>query len=103
METFARTARYWARGTARPRDFASLRAWSVKEPVKFWTSLWDFCGVIAETRGLFGSNDCGHTNAANPLGWRRLFGCGDPQPRTGDASAGEDLMSGGFWLLPNRR
>ena len=32
-------------------DYASLHAWSVAEPEKFWLSLWDFCGVIAETQG----------------------------------------------------
>ncbi len=30
---------------------ASLFDWSVAEPEKFWTAVWDFCGVIAETRG----------------------------------------------------
>ncbi len=32
-------------------DSASLFDWSVAEPEKFWTAVWDFCGVIAETRG----------------------------------------------------
>jgi acetoacetyl-CoA synthetase len=32
-------------------DYASLHAWSVAEPEKFWLSLWDFTGVIAETQG----------------------------------------------------
>ena len=32
-------------------DFSSLHVWSVAEPEKFWLSLWDFAGVIAETRG----------------------------------------------------
>lgn len=31
--------------------YASLHDWSVAEPEKFWLSLWDFTGVIAETRG----------------------------------------------------
>ena len=32
-------------------DFPALCDWSVAEPEKFWRSLWDFCGVIAESRG----------------------------------------------------
>ena len=32
-------------------DSASLFDWSVAEPEQFWTAVWDFCGVIAETRG----------------------------------------------------
>ncbi|HXV28909.1 MAG TPA: acetyl-coenzyme A synthetase N-terminal domain-containing protein, partial [Sinorhizobium sp.] len=28
-----------------------LYNWSLKEPEQFWTGLWDFCGVIAESRG----------------------------------------------------
>jgi acetoacetyl-CoA synthetase len=32
-------------------DSAGLYDWSVRQPERFWTGLWDFCGVIAETRG----------------------------------------------------
>ena len=32
-------------------DYDRLWAWSVAEKEQFWTSLWDFCEVIAETRG----------------------------------------------------
>jgi acetoacetyl-CoA synthetase len=32
-------------------DYAGLYDWSIREPEKFWCALWDFCGVIAETRG----------------------------------------------------
>ncbi len=32
-------------------DFSDLHAWSVAEPEKFWLSVWEFGGVIAETRG----------------------------------------------------
>ena len=32
-------------------DYDALYDWSVDEIEKFWLSLWDFCGVIAETRG----------------------------------------------------
>ncbi|MCC7048276.1 MAG: acetoacetate--CoA ligase [Alphaproteobacteria bacterium] len=44
----ARVAEDWGVPT---KDFPSLWRWSVAEPAKFWTSLWDYCGVIAETRG----------------------------------------------------
>ncbi|HEX7811500.1 MAG TPA: acetoacetate--CoA ligase, partial [Burkholderiales bacterium] len=32
-------------------DSDSLFDWSVREPEQFWTAMWDFCGVIAESRG----------------------------------------------------
>ena len=32
-------------------DYASLHAWSVNEPEKFWTTIWDFCDVIGEPGG----------------------------------------------------
>ena len=32
-------------------DFEALRRWSVEHREEFWVSLWDFCGVISETRG----------------------------------------------------
>ncbi|HUN49341.1 MAG TPA: acetoacetate--CoA ligase [Stellaceae bacterium] len=32
-------------------DFAALYRWSVERPEEFWVSLWEFSGVIAETRG----------------------------------------------------
>ncbi|MCC6468797.1 MAG: acetoacetate--CoA ligase [Alphaproteobacteria bacterium] len=44
----ARVAQDWG---VRTSDFPSLWRWSTAEPAKFWTSLWDYCGVIAETRG----------------------------------------------------
>lgn len=34
------------------RDYASLHRWSVEEPEAFWSAVWDFTGVIAETRGV---------------------------------------------------
>ena len=33
------------------RDWPSLYRWSVDEPAAFWGALWDFAGVVAETRG----------------------------------------------------
>ena len=32
-------------------DYGALWRWSVAEPGKFWSQLWQFCGVIGETRG----------------------------------------------------
>ena len=32
-------------------DYAALHRWSVENREAFWVSIWDFCGVIAETRG----------------------------------------------------
>jgi len=32
-------------------DSDALFDWSVSKPEQFWTAIWDFCGVIAETRG----------------------------------------------------
>ena len=32
-------------------DFAALHRWSIAAPEAFWRSLWDFCGIVAETRG----------------------------------------------------
>jgi acetoacetyl-CoA synthetase len=38
----------WQAGVA---DSSALYEWSVSQPEQFWTSVWDFCGVIAESRG----------------------------------------------------
>ena len=37
-------------GAAHP-TYGDLYAWSVEEPERFWSALWDFVGIIAETRG----------------------------------------------------
>ncbi len=44
----ARVERDWG---VRLESYDDLYAWSIAEMEKFWTSLWDECGVIAETRG----------------------------------------------------
>ncbi|MFQ5972913.1 MAG: AMP-binding protein, partial [Alphaproteobacteria bacterium] len=44
----AAVERRW--GTSCP-DYARLHAFSVAEPEKFWISVWDFAGIIAERRG----------------------------------------------------
>jgi acetoacetyl-CoA synthetase len=33
-------------------DFAALHAWSIAEPGAFWSEIWDYGGVVAETRGV---------------------------------------------------
>lgn len=32
-------------------DYPALHQWSVDKPEEFWVSVWDFCGIVAETRG----------------------------------------------------
>jgi acetoacetyl-CoA synthetase len=32
-------------------DYAELQRWAVERPDRFWRSLWDFAGIIAETAG----------------------------------------------------
>ena len=32
-------------------NYPDLYAWSVREPEQFWSALWDFCGVVSETKG----------------------------------------------------
>jgi len=32
-------------------DYAALYRWSAREPERFWTSVWDFAGIVARTRG----------------------------------------------------
>ncbi len=39
------------RWNAGVRDSRQLYDWSVRDPEQFWTAIWDFCGVVAETRG----------------------------------------------------
>lgn len=39
------------RWDANTTDYQTLYQFSIEEPEKFWISAWDFCGIIAETRG----------------------------------------------------
>ena len=32
-------------------DYAALHKWSVENPEQFWSALWDFCDVVADTKG----------------------------------------------------
>jgi acetoacetyl-CoA synthetase len=36
---------------AQAGDYRELHEWSVTQPARFWQSVWEFCGVIAETAG----------------------------------------------------
>ena len=36
---------------ARLTDYPALYDWSVREPGRFWTAVWDFCGVVSSARG----------------------------------------------------
>ncbi len=38
-------------------DYDALWRWSIESREQFWSSLWDFCGVIAETRGEIVATD----------------------------------------------
>jgi acetoacetyl-CoA synthetase len=33
-------------------DYAALHVWSVKEPERFWSAVWELCGVIGEPGGV---------------------------------------------------
>ncbi len=50
-------------------DFAALHAWSVADRAAFWSTLWDFCGVVGE-RGERAVVDAG-PHARRPLVSRR--------------------------------
>ena len=32
-------------------DYRALHDWSVEQPEELWISVWDFCGILAATRG----------------------------------------------------
>jgi len=38
-------------GAAGVTDYDSLYRWSITEPARFWSAVWEFCGVLADTRG----------------------------------------------------
>ena len=44
----AKVNRRWG---CRIADYASLHRFSVNEAERFWTAVWDYCGIIAEWRG----------------------------------------------------
>jgi acetoacetyl-CoA synthetase len=49
LTSFAEAVR--ARWGVAAADYPALYRWSVEQPERFWVSVWDFCEVIAETRG----------------------------------------------------
>ena len=44
----AAAAKRWGRSFA---DYAQLYRWSIEEREEFWRSVWEFCGVVAESAG----------------------------------------------------
>ena len=48
--TAARAYGYEPPGGAAAVDYPSLYAWSVDHPEQFWPAVWEFCGVVSETR-----------------------------------------------------
>jgi acetoacetyl-CoA synthetase len=49
MRAFMRMA--GSRSSQEFANFDALHAWSVAEPAAFWDAMWDFAGVVAETKG----------------------------------------------------
>jgi acetoacetyl-CoA synthetase len=49
LTAFARTLE--AEWGAKLPDYAAIHRFSIEEMEKFWRSVWDFCGVVAQTRG----------------------------------------------------
>ncbi|GAB3312850.1 acetoacetate--CoA ligase [Haliea atlantica] len=39
------------RGVAADTDYFSIHAWALEHPEAFWSSVWDFCAVLAECKG----------------------------------------------------
>ncbi|HEX6051458.1 MAG TPA: acetoacetate--CoA ligase, partial [Gemmatimonadaceae bacterium] len=48
--TQARAAGYDPPPASGVVDYASLHAWSVAYPARFWATVWRFCGVVAQQR-----------------------------------------------------
>src|SRR5687768_17074673 len=46
----ARAAGYDPPAASAAADYPSLYDWSIAHPEKFWPAVWEFCGVIADTR-----------------------------------------------------
>jgi len=48
----AQVTEQWEFEQDAPGDaFEALYEWSIREPEKFWLSMWDFAGIVSETRG----------------------------------------------------
>ena len=37
-----------ARGASDVADYATLYAWSIKDPEAFWSAVWEFCGIVGD-------------------------------------------------------
>ena len=86
-------AKQWG---AKLDGYDTLYDWSVKEPEKFWQSIWDFCGVKAETRGTRVLVDAGKMPGARFFPDARLNFAENLLRRTGPGDAivfwGEDKV-----------
>ena len=89
----ARVERDWGVKLA---GYDALYDWSVAELEKFWSSVWDFCGVIAETRGTRVLADGGRMPGATFFPDARLSFAENLLRRRDDADAmvfrGEDRV-----------
>ena len=89
----ARVERDWGVKLA---GYDALYDWSVAELEKFWSSVWDFCGVIAETRGTRVLADAGRMPGATFFPDARLSFAENLLRRRDDADAmvfrGEDKV-----------
>ncbi len=57
LTTFiAAVERHWQ---VKAADYAQLWRWSIDKPEQFWTSMWDFGGIVAESRGTAEVKDAG--------------------------------------------
>ncbi len=97
--------RYGARTDAGAlRDSVQLYEWSVHEPEKFWNALWDFAGVVAQTRGARTLINGNQMPGAKWFPDARLNYAQNLLRRRDDATAivfwGEDRVR---WRLTNRQ
>jgi acetoacetyl-CoA synthetase len=79
------------------RSFAEVLRFSVDEPEAFWSAVWDFCGVKAETRGARVLVDGGRMPGAKFFPDARLNYAGNLLRKSDDTDAlvfrGEDKVS----------
>ena len=85
-----------ARWGAAAADFSSLHQWSIEHPDRFWTSVWDYAGVIAERRGDVAVTDIDRLPGAKWFPQARLNFAENLLRRRGDGDAivfwGEDRV-----------
>lgn len=72
LAEFARAARAAgapeAVGAGGELDYAALHAWSVAEPGRFWTAVWDHCGIVGD-RGAAPSTGLDRMDPADRPRW----------------------------------